>query len=314
MKKPVSFLLFFLCLSLSEIIGQPKSPVLFQVRTSPDAKEINIPGTKVNITPPTDFQLSKQFTGLQGGSSVIEVYDLPGGSYRTISDDFTMEKFRAQGLTVFSVDDVSVDGYDGRIISLQNEPGQKGFSLVFGDDSFSVIVVSNFKAQDLPLENAIRQSLLNIRYDKHIVSDDMSFAVFRLDDVRSPFRYDKRSANTFYYIPRIASEVKDSYLTVSQLAWDYTTTPSTIGELMVTEMKKYGLENTDVRKKSTRKINGYHAFESEIYATRNGEACMVYQVVLVHDSKALVIHGIGSSDLRKNRDEFKKLAYSVQFK
>ena len=79
-------------------------------------------------------------------------------------------------------------------------------------------------------------------------------------------------------------------------------------------MKKYGLANPDVRRKSARKINGHHAFESEIYATRQGERCLVYQAVVVHNEHAIVIHGFGHSDFRKNRGQFRKLAHSLEFK
>jgi hypothetical protein len=35
---------------------------------------------------------------------------------------------------------------------------------------------------------------------------------------------------------------------------------------------------------------------------------------MVHDSRALVVHGIGNTDFKKNRVAFRKLAHSIRFK
>ena len=141
----------------------------------------------------------------------------------------------------------------------------------------------------------------------------LSGAVFRMDDSHSAFRLKRKSANTFYFLSGNDDGAGKPYMAVTQLAWDHTTSPSTIGDLMLAEMKKYGLDNTDIRKRSRTNVNGYQAYESEIYATRKGEKCVIYQMVVVHDTKAVVVHGIGNSDFRKNKEAFRKLARSIKF-
>lgn len=306
------FLAFIFSTFFLGVVAQSTQRQLFNNKGIDNAGRIQIPGTSVHLVPPPAFQLATAFTGLRNGSSVIEVYDLPGGAFRILCEDFTREKFVAQGLTVHSVEETEVNGYSARLISLQHSVQQAGLTVVFGDDTFSVIVVANFSSGDQELEQAIRKSVLGIEYKRGQGADGLQSAAFKLDDSESLFHYDKRSANTFYY--RSASAPGESYLTVTQLSWDYSTSPSTIAQLMLGEMKKHGLDNADVKRKSSRKINGYHAFESEIYATRKGEKCLVYQMVVVNASHALVIHGIGSSDFRKNRERFRKLAHSVEFK
>jgi hypothetical protein len=288
-------------------------PVLFRIKPH-DNVLINVPGTHISLIPPAGFRVSNSFTGLKNGSSLIEVYDLPGGAYRTISEDFTKERIEQQGVTVLKEELVSIDNYEGKLITMQSDEHQQGLTLVFGNNSFSVIVVSNFSAADPTIGEGIRQSLLGIWYDENAVRDALSSAVFKVDENRSPFRYEKRSADTFYYAAPNAKEDELSYFTVTQLAWDYTTSPATIGELMLNEMKKYGMTDADVRKKSVRSINGYKGYESEIYATRKGEKCLVYQMVVVHDAKALVVHGIGSTNYKKHREAFRRLAHSIEFK
>lgn len=285
---------------------------LFKVKGLETSDHVQIPGTRVHIIPPSDFQIASSFTGLKNGSSVIEVYDLPGGAYSTLSEDFTVEKFAQQGLQIISAEETRVDGFAARLITIRHNEQHAGLTVVFGDHTFSVIVVSNFSLQDPASLDQIKKSILGIRYGTGETNDGLHSAAFKLDNAKSAFHYDKRSANTFYY--RKSNPADNSYFTVTQLSWDYSTTPSTIASLMLGEMKKYGLANPDVRKKSARKINGHRAFESEIYALRQGEKCLVYQAVVVHNSHAIVIHGFGNTDFRKNRQQFRKLAHSVRFK
>jgi hypothetical protein len=306
-------LIFLLAVSaLSEIKAQSKHPVLFENKGIEHKQSLVIPGTSVKISPPPGFSASTTFTGLRNGSSMIEVFDIPGGAYRALAGDFTREKLEQQGVQVLSVQDVNVNGFEGRLLKIQHAPGQNGLTLVFGDGNFTVILVCNYPSDQPAIGEDIQRSILGIEYDRVDVHDGLASAAFRLKSDRSLFKYDNKSANTFYY--RLHGHADDAYFTVTQLVWDYSTRPSTIGELMLNEMKKYGLENADVRKRSARKVNGYDAYESEIYATRKGSRCLVYQMVVVHDSRAVVIHGIGKKDFKKNRHEFRKLAHSLEFK
>jgi hypothetical protein len=311
MRGAILFGIFFLAL-VNLVYSQTGSRVLYR---SPDTGNgpVSIAGTRVSIHPPPGFVNSHNFTGLQNGKSLIEIYDLAGGAYRIVSQDFTMEKFQSQGIEVHAIEDLNIDGYEGRLIALRNYEGQDGLTLVFGDESFSAIVVANYPPQHATLGNAIRESLLGIRYDKFGTMEMLSGAAFRIDDSHSAFRLKRKSANTFYFLSGNDDGAEKTYMAVTQLAWDHTTSPSTIGNLMLAEMKKYGLDNADIRKRSRTNVNGYRAYESEIYATRKGEKCMIYQMVVVHDARAVVVHGIGSSDFRKNKEAFRKLARSIKF-
>jgi hypothetical protein len=311
MQRKIFLLIFFLSLACASF-AQSDSRVLFRSPVNTNTLT-SIPGTRISIRPPSGFLSSPNFTGLQNGKSLIEMYDLAGGAYAAVSQDFTLEKFRSQGIEVYAIEAVSIDGYNGKLITLRNYERQDGLTLVFGDESFSVIAVANFPLQHPTLGNVIRESLLSMRYDKFGTEEILSGAAFRIDDSHSPFRLQKKSANTFYFLSGNGDGEGNPYMAVTQLAWDHTTSPSTIGDLMLTEMKKYGLVNADIRKRSRRSVNGYQAYESEIYAIRKGEKCLVYQMVVVHDAKAVVVHGIGNSDFKKNKEAFRKLARSIRF-
>src|SRR5688572_13025331 len=136
-------LLSFLLSSVMVIsFAQSNHRQLFKIKGIEPTGHIQIPGTRVHMIPPAHFQIASSFTGLKNGSSVIEVYDLPGGAYRILAEDFTREKFEQQGLKILSVEETKVDGFDAKLFVIRHSDQHTGLTAVFGDDTFSVIVVS----------------------------------------------------------------------------------------------------------------------------------------------------------------------------
>ena len=83
---------------------------------------------------------------------------------------------------------------------------------------------------------------------------------------------------------------------------------------MVKELSMHGLTAASVRRKASRQINGYKAYESEIEAIKDGVPCVIYQMVVVNEEKAVVVHGIDSgSNSRKRRDAFRRFAHTIRF-
>lgn len=294
--------------------SQPRRPVLFAAKPAPVDGVVVVPGTKVEIDPPTNYYVSSKFAGFQNGSSIIEVFDLPGGDYSKMKQDFSEATLKKNGVSVLQENEIDVDGYSGLLLKLQKDPEQKSITLIFGDRSLCVIIVASYPVNDDNLESQIVQSLRSVKYDAGRGIDAFATATFNLDDAKTAFRFHKKSANTFYYsMPESASD-QDTYMTVTQLNWDYATKPSTIAALMLEQMKKFGIADARARKERSHPVNGYDAFESEMLAIRNGERCMIYQMVMIKDDRALVVHGIGKEDSKRNRDSFRKFAREIRFK
>jgi hypothetical protein len=304
------FAILTLCLVSAEALPQPK--ILFLPKNS---GEHAIPGTRIKLRLSDGFRVSRSFNGIQNGSAVIEFFDIPGAKYETILSDMTSEKLANQGFQLQRVDSLTVAGEKGTMFFLGGEGDQKTISLVFGNTQFTVIAVASYPSAAASVEQQLVDMLLSIRYgeDNSAVLADASFV---LDDSASRFRFRKYAANTFYYTAEGIQSIRDSdsYMAVTQLAWDYSTSPAVIGELMLLEMEKHGVVDTVVKRRSNRSVNGYRAFESEIVARKNGSPCTIYQMVVVHNDKAVVIHGIDPGNVKKATDSFRKLARTVQLR
>jgi hypothetical protein len=311
MRSSIFVLLFF---GFHFSIGQPSAKLLFTPKTSNELA--NVPGTRVKLKLGDGFKISRSFNGVQKGNAVVEFFDVPGANYSTMLSDMTPEKLTAQGFLFVGKENIRINGVDATLIFLHRGEVEKTISLIFGNTSFTVIAVASFPRANEVIEQQIIDMLMSISYGDDKTIDALAHAAFKLDDKRSDFHYKKYAANTFYYTEGESPVIResDSYLAVTQMVWDYSTSPAMIAELMLREMSRHGVASTVVKKRSTRNVNGYRAFESEIQAKRNGLPCTIYQMVLVHNDKAVVIHGINNGKTKKATDSFRKLARTVQLR
>lgn len=288
------------------------------IKNTRTSKHINIPGTRVYIIPPPDFKVAATFHGLQKGeSSMLNVYDLVGGNMHTNAATFSRAEFEKKGAKVFDFKEIKVNGFSAKYIHMQGDATAKAYSLVFGDTSFSTMIMSIYPAGDEKTGNAIINSLNTIYYDKTKKIDPFETAIFSIDEKISTFRFFRYSANMYIYSIGGADNKDDRdapIILVSQFPKDNTMSAKSITEMMVGKAQQYGLGNPAVKNTSTEKINGYDTYQAEVYGEMQGKSSLLFYCVIATTDKAIVIQAISKKDIETNLAEFKKFAKSVKFK
>ena len=299
------FLLLVLCMSL------------LSCQTKRD-KEINIPGTRLSINVPQDFKVSEGFIGLEKNKTcLIQIYDLIGGNHLKNQDSFSREIFEKGGAKVFQYKEFELDGFPAKYIFMQLRPDQIAMSLVFGDSTFSDMVMAVFPSNDKMVEEQIRKALFSIKYDKNLKINPLASTFFVVEKNDSKFKFAKASANIFLYSRNGA--IKDSYhkeamFTITTFASDETTPKEILIESMLTGMKQNGFIEIKQDKISEESINGYDAYEREVSGYLKGSKVLIYQLILVQNNRAIGIQGITYSEFENDLTEFKKLSRSIKFK
>jgi hypothetical protein len=305
-------LLLFISLAAS---GQT---IKTNIENTKTAGHVNIPGTRVYIVPPPNFTVATAFTGLQKGDrSAVNVMELIGGNFYTNAGTFSKAEFEKRGIKVFDFKEITIDGYPARYISLQGDVSTKGYGVVFGDTTFSTMIMAMYPATDEVTGRDVINSLNTIYYDKGKKVDPMAAAFFTLDEKVSKFKFLKSAASTYIYtIGGTETEGNQDVpmLVVTQLPRDASMTLKSIADGMISKEREYGFSDFETRSSSTRKINGYDAYELEVDAKFNGEKTRNYYLVVGKDDKAVVIMGTAKKDVENTVGEFKKIAGSVRFK
>lgn len=308
------FLLLLTCYSFS-IAGQTK---IQDIKTIKTEKHVNIPGTRLFIIHPPDFKIATAFTGLQKeNAATLQVYDLVGGNYYTNAASFSKEAFEKKGATVFDYKEIKVNDFPAKCIFMQNNQNRKAISLVFGDTTFSTMIMALYQTSDDKTEQLIQNMINSIYYDKNFKIDPFATAIFKLDESKSIFKFSKFTSGMYMY--SIGGKAKQSYkdepfVTVSTMPKEPAMDAKSISDLLTASIEKYGLTEKKVKTSSDKTINGYNAYEVEIDGKMNGSPCAIYQLIVTAQDKALAIQGILNTDFENNLKEIKKLAHTIQFK
>jgi hypothetical protein len=313
-KLSISLLLF----SLTACGQQTADKIKYNVQNTKTTKHINIPGTRLFIIPPAGFTVSKTVTGLQKGEqSMINVMDLVGGNFYSNAANFSKAKFEQKGIQVFDYQEIKVNGFPAKYILMQGDPNAKVYSLVFGDSSFSTMIMAIYSPTDEATGKQLIAALNTIHYDKSKKIDPFEMAIFSLDDKNSTFKFFQYSANMYMYTPGGIDNTNSSetpFLVVTQLPGEAGVTAKMVADKMSDKMEQYGFSNTEVKNISESTINGYEAYQAEIYGDIQGKRSVFYQCVVVDGDKIVSMQGMAKNDLETNVKAFRELTGTVRIK
>jgi hypothetical protein len=288
------------------------------IRNSKTDKHINIPGTRLYIIPPPGFTVSQTPAGLKKGNNIlISIMDLADGNFYNNAATFTKGGFEQKGAKVSDYQDIKVNGYPAKFAAMEGGAGNKMDILVFGDSSFSTVIMGVYPTLDSSVEKQIIASLNTIYYDKNKKVDPFEAANFSLDDQHSDFKFFQYNINSYVYTKGGVDNKTDAdapFFTITQMPVEKGSTVKFIGESIVNRMQQYGLAQVELKNETEEKVNGYDAYQAEIHGSMKGKPCAIYQCIVTKGDKAFSIQGIAKSDFDQNITAFKNLAHTIKIK
>jgi hypothetical protein len=311
-------LYLFLLLSLNAFGQTTTANIHADIRNTKTGKHILIPGTRLYIIPPPDFKITTTFTGLKKGeSSMFMMYDVVGGNIDSNAATFNQAEFEKQGAKVLDFKEIKVDGFSGRFIHLQGDPTTKAYAIVFGDTTFTTMIMTVYPVNDEKTGNDILKALNTVYYDKNKKIDPFATANFSFDENVSRFKFFRYNANLYIYSIDGKDNKDDKeapVVFILQIPIDKTMTAKSVTDAMIAKIQQYGFTNPEIKSTSAEKINDYDAYQAEVYGQMNGENSLIYYCVLIKNDNAIVVQGIAKTEIEINRAEFKKMANAVQLK
>lgn len=298
-------------------------PVFAQVPTKIIANKntfehLLIPGTRMYILPSKGFKIAKEYIGIENeeGAGII-VYDIVGGNYYTNAQTFTKENFELKGAKVFEYEEFQFNGFPAKYIQMQGDQPFKNIGIVFGDSTFSAMMMGSFDATNEEQGKQVKSSMLSITYEKGRKIPPFETAKFTLNDSVSVFKFNKFAAGVYMYYRNGVEDKSDEAaptIVVSQLPFPKGATLFSISTTMFNSLERY----VELEKKRENEkfdvMNGYRTYECQVYGTIKGQKNLLYQFIAVDKNTALVIQGTAPLNFESNLVEFKKLAYTIKFK
>lgn len=304
------------CISLSACV-QTKT-VNNDIDNVKTDKHINIPGTRLYIIPPKGFTIATSFPGIQkGNNSGIIIYDNVEGDYYTNAATFSEGAFKKQGITVYDFKELKVNGLPAKYILLQGKQNTMVIDLVFGDTTFSSMIMATYPSTDLKTGEQINEAIKSIYYDKNLKIDPFADISFTLDETKSIFKFSESALGMLLYSVGGTIKQPNDYepiITVTTIPKDPSINAKRISETLVADLEKNGLIDTQLKNISTADVNGQLAYEVEVYGRMKGKSKLIYLLIVTGNEKAIAIQGIVSSDFEHNLKEIKNLARTIKLK
>jgi len=237
--------------------------------------------------------------------------DLVGGSFYTNAATFSKEKFEQRGITVYEYKELKINGYPAKLAFIQGDQQKKAYNLVFGDSTFSTMIIGTFPNSDTKTGEQVKQAILSIYYEKSLAIDPFSNATFKLDDSKSIFKFAKYAVSNYMY--SIGGVKKNSY--DNEPFFSAATIP-TEGETIkaIADDMSSIIKNGQIKNVSENKTNGYPSLKREIYGMLNGKPALLYQHIVVIGTNAIIMQGIADDNFEKYIPEFEKLSNTVDKK
>ena len=118
----------------------------------------------------------------------------------------------------------------------------------------------------------------------------------------------------FYSIDGKEDTFTDAFILVSTIPMAETMTTQSISEMFISSLEKKGLTVEEIKTPSIIDVNGYSAYEVEIYGELESKKCFIYQLIVAGEDKAIAIQGYTFADFENNLNEIKKLAKTIKLK
>lgn len=279
----------------------------------------NIPGTRVFIIPPYGFKTS---TGSMKGfikdetTTFLSVTEFKGKSFAAEAANNSADKMRAKGFSVFLEEETTVGPYKARKMRIGDGETSTVWQLLFGDDSFAVMVMGIYPPGDELSGKQIAEAIETVVYDKDMAVDEMAGMNYSIKPNDSRYRFLKMQAGLAFYSLDGNADLKNednSFLVLSQVPRENGTAQS-FAESALESTLRNGFTNPVIKSKGFLTINGNPAYEMEVECILKGKPVTVYIAVVNKEQTAVMVQGVAKKNIAETITGFKDFADAIVIK
>lgn len=275
-------------------------------------KHIQLKGTKILIALPTDYKYNKENARYYNNKLCIECQDI-NMSYSLVKSNFTKDKLESKVGAVDVFKNIKVNTYDALYYESSNKYSKNNnVVIMFGDDSFMVMIEGVYKASDNEGKEELKRIFSTITYEKSLDNNPLENANFSFDLAITNFKY-VLTNNDFYVYSKDGNVFpSNSFIIGEKTDVLKDNAQSYAYELLKTE-EINGI-NLNSKKITKAKIGDYVAYTLETGFQYKDKSGTFYLVVLVGGKSFIVFAGNALDDTDENLIKFKKTVESIKIK
>jgi hypothetical protein len=316
-------LIFFFLFSTGQY-GSGQSIFPDSIATGKTDPSNRLKGTRLFLTIPASYKIRTRSTGLQefekDSLTGLQVIEWINQSYYHIKNEFSGKTFDVQNGDTGISKSVRVNGFDGVYYTGPfKDTGQKVASLVFGDSSFTIIIVGGFPKSDKVAAAEMNAILKTTAYDKFIIADPMELVHFRFDQSITRFKYvpSVGSNELTYSSDGILTTLEDARHKSSFEVANYKSADiedaKKIVDSKMQELTEFNISKVSNKNHRYININGNAAYEMSMDEQGPSVADSKFYIVIIQKENMAVLFWGVDRDGGKWIEKFKATAQSIVF-
>ena len=274
-------------------------------------------GTRIYLEPPSGFQISKDFIGLENDDNeIIRFYDMYDTNYYADSYKYSKKAYEKIGAVVYDFEETIIDDYYGKVLVTNSDYANRAVTLVFGDAFFSVLAVAVTNNTNNTEVTNIINSFKSIKYDKDREIGPMEVAFFSVDVEKSGFELFFQANEIFHFTENgeYPNNTSSSYIINQILIDPANPNLNLVVDNIINSSIEEGFKVTTRRQTSKNKINGYDCFEEVVYGESEGVKTQAVFTAINDGRRAVVIMGSAKENFQENMEMFNQLTSTIKFK
>lgn len=289
-----------------------------QIRTVKTDKHIRVLGTKNYLLIPDEYQYVKEFARYQKNENrYVQIMEANTSNFVQSKSSLTRESIEAKGAKVDVWKNVNFNSFDAIYVEGPSKyPNETKLSLIFGDETFFVMINAVCKSDDLEGKKELKKIFKSVYYDKSLQIDPLELANFEFDASITNFKYAATASNIFMYSDKGKDGLQDPDANILQITVMPEMTDEDAAYFANDLLWRYEKNGLKLKSKNIIKtsINNRTAYELETKVYAENKEGMMYQVVLLFEGTTIVLMATASSDQDNYLAKFKETAKSIKIK
>ena len=294
------------------------------IATSKPDTSNRLKGTRVFLTIPASYKIRTKSAGLQefekDSLTGLQVIEWTNQNFFRVRNEFSGRRSDLQNGDTGISKAVNVSGFNGVYYTGPfKEADEKIACLIFGDSSFTVIIIGSFPKSDKVAAVEINTILKTAAYNKFMIVDPLELVHFRFDKSITGFKYVPSIGGNelTYSLDGILTSLDDERHKSSFEVANYKSVDIENAEKIVNskmeELTEFNISKVSNRNHRNININGNTAYEMTMDEQGPSIADSKFYIVIIQKENMAVLFWGVDRDGGKWIEKFKATAQSIVF-
>lgn len=303
-------------IALTLLSCSDKRPALNDIHSQMTTSHINIEGTRLFIVPPKGFSIAGEFTGLiRDPNCKIQIIESKGEKIRNAFPLYADSAFTNHGKEILESKRIRVNEYPGKLIVVPGKfKNTETLYLLFGDNTFSAIVIADYQTVEKKTREEIYHALQSLYFERSFTSELSTNSPYFFADEQSRYKFCEKMEQFDVYT--VDGELKainsqEPLIMVMTMKYMKNVALDKVAEMNRLGMVKMGATAISTSEISHDPINGYEALSRKISFSLGVIRKTSYQAFVKHRDQVVLIQGIVFDKDIDKLDEIKQFTSSV---